>query len=128
MFGTMSFPGYANDADEHAAVAASGAWLSLVDKGQYRDSWNAAADVLKTAVRRGTFEAQLKAARGPLGKFVSRKLKNKQYMTSLPGAPDGKYVVIQYETAFANKQSALETVTPMLDKNGHWKVSGYYIR
>jgi hypothetical protein len=23
---------------------------------------------------------------------------------------------------------AVETVTPMLDKNGQWKVSGYYIK
>ena|SRR5271170_2817176 len=124
----MSCPCYANEADENAAVAASGAWLSLVDKGQYGQGWDKAADLLKTAVRRGTFQAQLKAARGPLGKFVTRELKNKRYATSLPGAPDGKYVVIQYETAFAKKKNALETVTPMLDKNGQWKVSGYYIK
>lgn len=49
-------------------------------------------------------------------------------MTSLPGAPDGKYVVIQYDTSFENKKAAVETVTPMLDKDGKWRVSGYYIK
>jgi hypothetical protein len=59
---------------------------------------------------------------------VARKLKSKQYTKTLPGLPDGEYVVIQYETMFEKKQSAIETVTPMLDKDGKWRVSGYYIR
>jgi hypothetical protein len=49
-------------------------------------------------------------------------------MTSLAGAPDGEYVVIQYETSFENKKSSIETVTPMLDKDGKWRVSGYYVK
>ena len=60
--------------------------------------------------------------------MVSRKIKSQQYATSLPGAPDGEYVVIQYATTFENKADAVETVTPMLDKDGQWKVSGYYIK
>jgi hypothetical protein len=45
-----------------------------------------------------------------------------------PGAPDGKYVVIRYETSFRNKKAATETVTPMLDADGRWRVSGYFIK
>jgi hypothetical protein len=37
-----------------------------------------------------------------------------------------EYVVIQYETQFEH-HTATETVTPMLDKDGAWKVSGYFI-
>jgi hypothetical protein len=70
----------------------------------------------------------MQAFRKPLGKTISRKLKNKIYATSLPGAPDGEYVVIQYETTFENKKSAIETITLMLDKDGKWRVSGYYIK
>jgi len=64
----------------------------------------------------------------PLGKVVSRKLRSRQYSEKLPGAPDGKYVVIQYETVFEKKASAVETITPMLDPDGVWRVSGYLIR
>jgi len=46
----------------------------------------------------------------------------------MPGAPDGKYVIIQYDTVFENKASAVETVTPMVDPDGSWRVSGYFIR
>ena len=71
---------------------------------------------------------KVRAARGPLGKVASRKLKSAQYKTSLPGAPDSKYVVIQYDTSFENKRSAVETIVPTLDKDGQWRVSGYFIR
>ncbi len=53
---------------------------------------------------------------------------SKLYATSLPGAPKGQYVVVQYKTSFANKPSAIETITPMLEKDKKWRVSGYYIK
>ncbi len=68
------------------------------------------------------------AVRKPLGQTVSRVLFSKRYHTSLPGAPDGEYVVIQFNTSFENKKSAIETVTPMKDEDGKWRVSGYYIK
>jgi hypothetical protein len=45
-----------------------------------------------------------------------------------PGVPDGEYVVIQYEVSYENKKAAVETVTPMLDKDGKWRVAGYFMR
>lgn len=120
-------PTSASDADENSAVAASQQWLSIADKGQYGLCWDKSANFFKQNVKKKDLEAKLKATRGELGDLVSRKLKAKQFKTAMPGAPDGKYVVIQYETSFAHKQKAVETVTPMLDKNGEWKVSGYYI-
>jgi len=33
----------ANEVAEKAAITASGAWLSLVDRGDYAESWNQAA-------------------------------------------------------------------------------------
>ena len=49
-------------------------------------------------------------------------------MTELPGAPDGEYVVFQFDTQFERKRAAVETVTPMRDPDGSWRVSGYFIR
>jgi hypothetical protein len=70
----------------------------------------------------------VQGVRDPLGKMRSRKVKSATYKTSLPGAPDGEYVVIQYDSSFEHKQAAVETVTPMLDKDGKWRVSGYFIK
>jgi hypothetical protein len=117
-----------NEKAEQQALAAAEAWLKIVDEGKYAESWDAAAEYLKNAVGKEAFVKALDGARKPLGALDTRKLKSKEFRTSLPGAPDGQYVVIQYETSFANKKSAIETITPMLDKNGKWRVSGYYIK
>lgn len=113
---------------EQAAIASAGAWLNLVDQGRYDDSWQQAASNFQKAVPRNQWANSLEAVRKPLGKVIARKLSSKQYTNSLPGAPDGHYVVIQFQTAFEHKKAAVETVTPMLDTDGQWRVSGYYIR
>jgi hypothetical protein len=118
----------ANDTAEKAALASAAAWLALADGGKYPETWDQAAGYFKTAVTRDQWLASLNAVRPPLGKVVARNLKSKMYTKTLPGAPDGEYVVIMYDTQFENKKSAVETVTPMLDKDGKWRVSGYYIK
>ena len=118
----------ADEASEKAAVTAADAWLKLVDASQYGGSWDDAARLFKNAISKADWEKSLKGVRSPLGKVVSRKAFSKRYTESLPGAPDGKYVVIQYETSFENKKAATETVTPMLDEDGRWRVSGYFIK
>jgi hypothetical protein len=118
----------ANEMAEKAAVSTSHAWLSLVDEGNYAESWNQAGRFFKNAVTQEQWLNSMKTFRVPLGKMMTRKLKSKQYTNTLIGAPDGEYVVIQYETVFEKKQSAIETVTPRLDKDGKWRVSGYYIK
>jgi hypothetical protein len=111
-----------------AAEAAASSWLNLVDSGHYAESWKDASSLFKAAVSEDQWEQQLRGVRTPLGALISRRLQSAQYTTHLPGAPDGEYLVIQYDTSFADKKSAVETVTPMLDKDGRWRVSGYFIR
>lgn len=113
---------------EKAAVSAAEKWLGIIDEGNYTNSWQEAAEYFRNAVKQEQWKDSLQAARKPLGKLVSRKVKSATYATSLPGAPDGEYVVIQFETSFEKKTSAVETVTPMMDKDGKWRASGYYIK
>lgn len=117
-----------NESAEHAAVTAAEKWLALVDANDFAESWNQAASLFKAAVSAQQWHASLEAAQVPLGKVVSRNLKSKQYAEELPGAPDGEYVVIQYETSFERKKNGTETITPMKDKDGEWRVSGYYVK
>ncbi len=109
------------------ADQAAGKWLALIDGLQYQDSWDQAASLFKQQVSTDNWRQSISAARQPLGAMISRKLVSATYATSLPGAPDGEYVVLQYQTRFKFKKSAVETVTPMLD-NKQWRVSGYYVR
>jgi hypothetical protein len=118
----------ADEASEKAAQAAASEWLSLVDQGKYAESWETAAGYFKNAVPEKQWLQSMKGARQPLGKLVSRKLLSARFVTSLPGAPDGRYVVIQYTTSFENKSSAVETVTPTFDRDQQWRVSGYFFK
>jgi hypothetical protein len=118
----------ANQAAVEQATKAAESWLKLLDNGDYRACYQQASEIVKDHLSEDAFVQQFSAVRKLLGAVVSRKLKVAQYATSLPGAPDGQYVVMEYDTSFANKKSATETVTPMLDKDGQWRVSGYYIK
>jgi hypothetical protein len=113
---------------EKPAVTSAERWLGLVDQGKYAESWKEAAALFRSAIHQGQWEQSLQGVRKPLGKLITRKIRTKIYRTSLPGAPDGEYVVIEFESSFENKKSAVETVTPMMDKDGKWRVSGYYIK
>jgi hypothetical protein len=119
---------WADEPAKEAALEASQAWLALVDGGNYSESWEEAAQYFKNAVLKAQWQQSMTAFRKPLGTVVSRKLKSMNFTRTLPGAPDGEYVVIQYDTSFENKKSAVETITPMHDIDRKWRVSGYYIK
>jgi hypothetical protein len=121
-------PTRAADKPEDLAQSAAESWLKLTDAGDGGGSWDQAAKLFKSAVTKEQWGQALAGVRPPLGKVISRKVTSRQYSEKVPGAPDGKYVTIQYETMFENKASAVETITPMLDPDGTWRVSGYFIR
>ena len=121
-------PAFANETSEKRALEASDMWLKLSDSGRYSESWETAAELFRNAISKEQWSQSLNAVRKPFGEVIKRTVKSKQYATSLPGAPDDEYVVIQYETSFEKKKSSIETVTPMLEKDGKWRVSGYYIK
>lgn len=118
----------AGGAETTDAITAANAWLALVDGGKHGESWDQACEYFRNAVPKDQWVQQVSGVRTPLGRVLSRELDSAEYTTRLPGAPDGEYVVIQYKTVFENKASSVETVTPMRDPDGTFRVSGYYIR
>lgn len=112
---------------EELAQKSAETWLALTDSAKYAESWDEASQLFKNAVAKEQWSSTIRAARDPLGNVQSRKLKSATYSKTLPGAPDGEYVIIKYDTSFEHKASAVETITPKLDKDGKWRVSGYFI-
>ena len=70
----------------------------------------------------------MSAARKPLEELVSREVASAEFHLTLPGAPDGEYVVLTFNSSFGKKAVAVETVTMMKEADGAWRVSGYFIR
>jgi hypothetical protein len=116
-----------SDAAQPAVMVAE-KWLQSIDNGHYAESWNTASIYFHDAITRDKWISVLEAHRQPLGDLVSRRAVSARRMAEMPGAPDGQYVLMQFATVFANKKSATETVTFMLEKDGHWKEAGYYIK
>lgn len=129
---------FAADATEDAAQAAAESWLRLVDAGDYAGSWEQAGRALKGVVKQADWSESVGNARAPLGQLVSRALKSREYTEKAPTSRviggrvytwgEGRYVILHYEAAFANKASTVETVTAMADSDGAWRVAGYSVR
>lgn len=115
-------------AAEQEAVAAAREWLSLIDKQQYEESWEQSAKLFKGFTKKQPWIMATYAKRKPLGKNISRKLKSKRYETKLPGAPREEYVVIEFDASFENELSVIEVITPMLEEDGKWRVTGYFFK
>ena len=113
--------------DTVPATKAALTWLAIVDAGHYGQSWESTAEVFRAGVTKPQWEALVASVRGKVGGVQLRKVTSVQFVRDLPKAPPGEYVVIQYATRFDNGQFN-ETVTPMREKDGSWKVAGYYIK
>jgi|GEM_PF-927596 len=112
---------------EEAARKSAEQWVVMIDTGKYANSWKAAADSFQAAVPQKEWENHVRDVRRPFGKLVSRQFKSAQYTRTLPNAAEGEYVILQFTVLFSNGSKGTETITPMLDNYGQWKVSGYYI-
>jgi len=128
VLGLYTSPARAAEPTRDDAVLAAKGWLALVDAGKHDESWDQSGASFRQAVTKPQWSQALAGARIPLGALVSRELDSATETTTLPGAPDGKYVVMQFRTSFANKASAVETVTTSLEADARWRVVGYYIK
>ena len=119
---------HAEDRPEQSAQRAAETWLGHVDAVEYATSWKEASPYFQGRVTEAAWAVALQGVRTPLGTVLSRHLKSAQYTTSVPGAPDGHYVVMQFNTRLEHKQAAMETITFLQKQDGTWKAAGYYIK
>jgi Protein of unknown function (DUF4019) len=113
--------------EERAAERQALGFLGYLDHQRFADSYAYTGMLIRTQVDRSSFSAQVEKARAGTGALLTRELMDATYATSVPGAPEGQYVVLHYHSSFADKQEAVETLTLAFAK-GYWRVSGYYIK
>ncbi len=113
-----------------APPAASGAllWLGHLDADRFADSYAESSEMVKAATTNEQWRRMMVTYRQPLGAVISRRLKQIDEVTSLPGVPDGEHRVMTFETEFDNKKHAMETVTFTKEKDQQWRASGYFVR
>jgi hypothetical protein len=94
-------------------------WLVLVDDKNYAQSWSEAAKAFQNRQKTDAWATEAATKRAPLGAVASRDLKSIDLSRN-------NTAVIRYDTVFAHKAAAVETVT--LDfENGGWSVTDYSV-
>ena len=117
---------FAEPVNDQAAPSGE-AWLRLIDSGKYADSWKEASTYFRARVSEKAWVTMVQGARSTFGTRLSRKLQNITFTKTLPGAPDGSYAVMVFQTSFQNKANAAEQLTVMADGD-QWRAAGYFIK
>lgn len=92
-------------------------WLVLVDDKNYAQSWSEAGKAFQNRQKTDAWAAKAGTERNPLGAVASRDLKSVDLSRS-------NTAVVRYDTVFAHKAQAVETVT-LAFENGGWSVTDY---
>jgi Protein of unknown function (DUF4019) len=114
--------------DDKEVIAASEKWLAVLDAGKFGPAWDTSSAYLKSVVTRKNWIQEIGAARKPLGKFDHRKAEKFARTHSFPGAPEGDYAIVEFDSTFANGKKATEHIVWTLETGDVWRVSGYFIR
>jgi hypothetical protein len=94
-------------------------WLVLVDDKNYTQSWSEAGKAFQNRQKVEAWAANADARRAPLGAVASRSLKSIDLDRN-------NIAVIRYDTVFARKAAAVETLT-LTFENGGWTVTDYAV-
>lgn len=111
---------------EEAATKAALAWVALVDGQHWGESWDAAGTMFRSQVAKPQWASTIQSARQPFGAVSSRVLQTVTHTSTLPNAPAGEYMVIQFRTSFTKRPDSLESIFLDREATG-WRVAGYFI-
>lgn len=115
-------PAATQTAPDRAVVAAAEQFLTLVDQGRWDDSYRATGAAFRKLNTAKVWAEVSEKVRTPLGAMLSRSFASQQ---DLPAPPAG-YQVVKFQTRFANKPEAVETVS-LEREGGAWRVVGVTI-
>lgn len=101
-------------------------WLTLIDDQNYADAYKQMGAAARSKASEQQLAAKIGGARTPLGAMSSRTLKDVKLTKTMPGMRDGQYATVRFDTAFAHKAAAVETVF-LESEDGAWSVIGYFI-
>jgi hypothetical protein len=101
-------------------------WLGLLDDKNYNEAYKQMGAAAQDKGALAPWTQKISSIREPLGAMASRTIKNIKLTKTLPGMRDGQYASVQFDSSFARRTSAVETVVLTSDK-GAWSVTSYSV-
>jgi hypothetical protein len=101
-------------------------WLILLDDQNYADAYGQMAAAARDKAGKDDWVGKVSGIRTPLGAVSSRSLKDVKLTKTMPGMRNGQYAVVRYDSNFAHKAAAVETIT-LVSEKGAWAVAGYSV-
>lgn len=103
-------------------------FLAEVDDGDWQGSWEVAGAYFQSVTTPEEWTAAVEPLRSQLGAVQSREVMSVQVAETLPGAPDGDYEIVQFQTDYANGTGPLTETVIALRAGDDWQIMGYFIR
>lgn len=98
----------------------------MVDDKNYTDAYKQMSAAAQGKVSADAWTQKLSTTRDPLGAMATRNIKDVKLTKTRAGMRDGHYATVRFDTSFAHKASAIETVVLTSEKGG-WSVIGYFL-
>jgi hypothetical protein len=114
-------------AAEQAAQRQALGFLGYLDQGRFADSYAYTGVLMRNQLDPQTYAAKIENMRAGVGALQGRQLIDANPTNTVPGAPEGQYIVLHYHANYQNLNDAVETITLAYAK-GYWRVIGYYIK
>lgn len=103
------------------------AWLGLLDKRLYGESWARASLMFRNTVTKKEWTEAMDKLRKPFGAVQSRANADIRTAKDPKGLPAGDYMVYLYKTVFSGNKEAFELITLVQESDGQWRILTYQI-
>ncbi len=101
-------------------------WLTLVDDKNYGDAYTQMSAATRAKTPEGPWEGRMMTNRGSLGAMASRNIKDINMTRLRSGMSDGQTAIVRFDSSFAKRAAAVESVT-LVSEKGAWSVVSYSI-
>lgn len=125
------FPSLGKKIDPQVLTAGTEAtedFLQLIDSEKYEQGWESSSALMREKIFLEVWNQQIPAMRDKVGTLKNRKQDSSSLSDWAEKAPDGQYLTLKYVSSFEKRAEAIETISLILEDDGHWRVAGYFIK
>lgn len=123
---SLPCPLRADETEDQVAVTAR-QFVTLHDAGDTDAAWRQLSPLAQIFKRQEQWQSLHKALRKAYGPLEKRDLRGVTLQNRYAMLPDGRYAIVQFDTVFRNKRTAVETIVLTQSDSSRWLIHDYII-